>query len=105
MTHERRDVPGPTARPAPTAKRDLAVAYEIRVRGELGATWSDWFDGPVVADRDGGETVMSGDLDQAALHAVLRRIRDLGLPLISMRRIEPDRPALQESIESREDES
>ena len=93
MTHERRDGTG------------LSARYEIRVRGELGTAWSDWFARPIVTDRDGGDTVMTGDLDQAALHAVLRRIRDLGLPLISMRRIEPDRAAPTESIEPRKDES
>ncbi|HVA86290.1 MAG TPA: hypothetical protein VNF73_08255 [Candidatus Saccharimonadales bacterium] len=93
MTHQPRDASG------------LAARYEIRVRGELGTAWSDWFAGPVVADRDGGETLMTGDLDQAALHAVLRRIRDLGLPLVSMRRIEPDRAAPKESIGSLEDEA
>ncbi len=93
MTHERRDAAG------------LSARYEIRVRGELGTAWSDWFASPVVTDRDGGDTVMTGDLDQAALHAVLRRIRDLGLPLISMRQIEPERAAPTEPNESQEDES
>ena len=88
MTHEPRDASG------------LTVGYEIRVRGELGAAWSDWFAGLIVADRDNGETVMTGVLDQAALHAVLRRIRDLGLPLVSMRQIEPHRAVPEESIAS-----
>ncbi len=92
MTHERRDATG------------LSARYEIRVRGELGTAWSDWFAGRVVTDLDGGDTVITGDLDQAALHAVLRRIRDLGLPLVSMGRIEPDRAAPKESIELQEDE-
>jgi hypothetical protein len=93
MAHEQRDASGLTAR------------YEIRVRGELGPAWSDWFAGPVVVGRDRGETVMTGDLDQAALHAVLRRIRDLGLALISMRRVEPGPAAQNESIGSLEDET
>ncbi len=44
----------------------LSARYEIRVRGELGTAWSDWFAGPVVTGRDGGDTVMIGDLDRAA---------------------------------------
>lgn len=82
---------------------DLLAWYEIRVRGGLDAGWSDWFAGPVVAARDGGETVLTGMLDQAALHSVLRRIRDLGLPLISMQRVEPRRAAPNESKEPQED--
>lgn len=93
MTRERGDTTG------------LSARYEIRVRGELGTAWSDWFAGPVEPGGDGGDTVMTGDLDQAALHAVLRRIRDLGLPLISMRRIEPDRAAPTEPNETQEDGS
>lgn len=93
MDHEPRDTSGLTAR------------YEIRVRGELGSAWSDWFAGPVVTDADNGETVMTGVLDQAALHAVLRRIRDLGLPLVSMRQIEPHRAAPETSIGSKGDDA
>lgn len=91
MTHEDRREPG------------LTAGYEIRVRGELGTAWADWFAGPIVTCREGGETVLTGILDQAALHAVLRRIRDLGLPLISVRSTEPERTTSDESIESLED--
>jgi hypothetical protein len=90
------------------ARRDesgLTATYEICVRGELGGGWSDWFAGPVVTGRDGGETVITGVLDQAALHAVLRRIRDMALPLVSVRRIEPDGAARNKPIESKENES
>lgn len=93
MAHELQDESGLTTR------------FEIRVRGELGTDWSDWFAGPVVTAPDGGETVMTGTLDQAALHAVLRRIRDLGLPLISVQRIEPDRTTSDECIDSLEEEA
>ena len=66
--------------------------YEIRVQGELTARWSDWFAGLSVQTGD-GETVIVGPVDdQAALHGVLARIRDLGLPLLAVRAL--DDPAV-----------
>jgi hypothetical protein len=58
--------------------------YEIRVEGHLAADWSDWFEGLTVHQEADGETVLSGPLDQAALHGVLAKIRDLGLVLIAV---------------------
>jgi hypothetical protein len=58
--------------------------YEIRLAGHLSATWKTRFEGLSVQLDPGGETVLSGALDQAALHGVLVRIRDLGLKLISV---------------------
>ncbi|MBN1937817.1 MAG: hypothetical protein JW934_24375 [Anaerolineae bacterium] len=58
--------------------------YDIRVAGHLTADWSDWFEGVAVCREKSGETVLSGVLDQAALHGVLAKIRDLGLTLISV---------------------
>jgi hypothetical protein len=71
--------------PGPGCHR--AVCYQIRVRGELDPGWSDWFAGLRVA-AEGGDTVLVGRMDQAALHGALRRVRDLGLPLISVSRLE-----------------
>jgi hypothetical protein len=69
-----------------------ARIYEIRVRGVLDPQWSSWFDGLRVEDAGQGESVIVGPvIDQAALHGLLTRIRDLGLPLVSMRVIE-DQP-------------
>ena len=57
--------------------------YHIRIKGELDERWADWFEGFVVASREGGETLLSGAVvDQAALHGVLDRIHSLGLPLL-----------------------
>ena len=57
--------------------------YHIRVRGAVDKRWADWFGGFVIASRADGETLLTGPvLDQAALHGVLSRIRDLGLPLL-----------------------
>jgi hypothetical protein len=63
--------------------------YKIRVDGVLDSQWAAWFDGLQVSD-DGEETVISGPLaDQPALHGLLAKIRDLGLCLISVRRLDP----------------
>lgn len=58
--------------------------YEIRIAGHLSVTWKARFEGLCVRLDPGGETVLSGTLDQAALHGVLMRVRDLGLKLISV---------------------
>jgi hypothetical protein len=64
-----------------------SVFYRIRVEGHIGDSWSTWFEGMTIDHEESGETVLSGTLaDEAALHGVLMRIRDLGLPLIEVRR-------------------
>ena len=66
--------------------------YEIRIKGELDAVWSDWFADMAVETAVPGETLLRGSLpDQAALHGLLARIRDLGLPLLSVNKIENNR--------------
>jgi hypothetical protein len=63
------------------------VRYEIRVQGHLDADWSAWFAGLAITSLPGGETRLAGELaDEAALHGVLARVRDLGLPLLAVRR-------------------
>jgi hypothetical protein len=60
--------------------------YEIRLEGHLAAHWTGWFDGLTITLEDSGTTLLSGTLtDQAALYGLLRKVRDLGLPLISVR--------------------
>jgi hypothetical protein len=64
--------------------------YQIIVKGHLDSEWSDWFDGLTITLVDNGETILSGPVvDQTALHGVLIKIRDLGLPLLALNRIEP----------------
>jgi hypothetical protein len=63
--------------------------YEIRIVGHLSTTWKAHFEGLSMRHDPAGETVLSGTLDQAGLHGVLARIRDLGLKLVSVNRIEP----------------
>jgi hypothetical protein len=66
--------------------------YQIVVKGHLDSGWSEWFDGLTITLVDNGETVLSGPIvDQTALHGVLIKIRDLGLPLLSLTRIETGR--------------
>ncbi len=66
-----------------------AAQYEIRVQGELDARWQSWFEGMTITVAD-GETIIHGVLtDQAALHSVLAKTRDLGLPLIAVNAV-PD---------------
>jgi hypothetical protein len=69
----------------------MADDYTIRVRGHLDHSWSDWFDGLVIHNEANGDAVLVGLIaDQAALHGVLAKIRDLGLPLLAVLRIEPN---------------
>lgn len=59
--------------------------YEIRLKGHLNNRWAEWFEGLTITWEDSGETLLSGLVaDQAALHGLLRRVRDLGLPLLSV---------------------
>jgi hypothetical protein len=67
---------------------DRPAVYEIRVRGGLESRWSDWFDGLTITPQGEDETLLLGPIaDQAALHGLLAKIRDLGLPLVSVHRV------------------
>lgn len=69
---------------------DSASVYQIRIKGHLGTQWTDWFEGLTITLEDNGETLLTGTVvDQSALHGLLRKVRDLGMPLISVKRIEP----------------
>ncbi len=66
--------------------------YEIRIKGHLDAQWTTWFDGLTIALEENGDTLLSGPVgDQAALHGLLRKVRDLGMPLISVIHIQSNR--------------
>lgn len=86
-----------TGQETSTPDRPEGGRYEIRLTGHLEARWGAWFDGLSVRHAGDGTTVISGVIvDQAALHGVLQRVRDLGLPLVSVVRVAPDpsdRPA------------
>jgi hypothetical protein len=77
----------------PTGPKPLCGRYEIRFSGHLHSRWAGWFDGLTVTDERDGTTVVRGMLaDQAALHGLLRKLHDLGLPLLSVSRTGPDEP-------------
>ena len=69
---------------------DQPMVYQIRIKGHLGPQWADWFGGLSITLEDDGETLLTGPVvDQAALHGLLRKVRDLGTPLISAIRVKP----------------
>jgi hypothetical protein len=82
--------------PRSTSDRHEAGRYEIRLRGHLDTRWVAWFDGlSLTHDDDDGTTVILGTVaDQAALHGLLQKVRDIGLPLVSVTYLEPDRPEM-----------
>jgi hypothetical protein len=78
----------------PVGRSDGSARYEIRLQGRLDARWAVWFDGLAVTAADDGTTALRGPVvDQAALHGVLQKVRDLGLPLLSVTRLGPDQPS------------
>jgi hypothetical protein len=81
--------------------------YEIRLRGQLEQRWSEWFDGLTLTAGDDGTTTLRGPVvDQAALHGQLQRLRDLGLPLISVTQVQPEpAPHPAETDQHRGDQS
>jgi hypothetical protein len=68
--------------------------YEIRLQGHLAARWTNWFDGMTLTTHSDGTTVLEGAVvDQAALHGLLTKLRDLGLPLLSVTHLDADQQA------------
>jgi hypothetical protein len=66
------------------------VVYQIRIKGHLSREWTDWFEGMTITLEKDGNTLLTGSVvDQAALHGLLKKVRDLGLPLVSVSPIEP----------------
>lgn len=68
------------------------MVYHIRIKGHLDQQWQHWFEGLTITLEENGETLLAGPVvDQPALHSLLRKVRDLGLPLLSVTRAAPDR--------------
>ncbi len=74
--------------PKPNGSRLLV--YQLRLKGHLSQEWTDWFDGYDLILEENGDTLLTGPVaDQAALHGLLKKVRDLGMPLVSVNRVEP----------------
>ena len=67
------------------------VIYQIRVKSHLSSAWTDWFEGLTITQEEDGDTLLTGSvIDQAALHGLLKKVRDLGMPLLSVDNLKPD---------------
>ena len=68
---------------------DERTVYQIRIKGHLDSEWADWFGGLTITLEDNGNTLLTGPVvDQAALHGLLKKVRDLGMPLVSVNRVQ-----------------
>jgi hypothetical protein len=77
--------------PAPIKAHPEPELYEIRLKGHLDDRWAEWFEGLTITLAKDGDTLLTGPVvDQAALHGLLKKVRDMGLPLLSVNSIEPD---------------
>jgi hypothetical protein len=78
---------------APSDDQHEPGRYEIRLKGHLDGRWAAWFDGMCLHHESDGTTIIRGSvIDQAALHGLLRKVRDVGLPLVSVMHVECDQP-------------
>lgn len=75
----------------PAASSGEPAVYQIRVRGHLAKEWADWFEGMTITLEEDGNTLLTGAvIDQSALHGLLKRIRDVGMPLVSVVQVHTD---------------
>lgn len=77
----------------PKKETGSPYVYQIRIRGHLSDPWANWFEGLTIALEDDGDTLLTGPVvDQAALFGLLKKVRDLGMPLVSIHCVEPGNP-------------
>lgn len=70
------------------SKPNQPQVYQIRIKGHLDSQWTDWFEGMTITREDNGDTLLTGPvIDQAALYGLLKKVRDLGMPLVSINRV------------------
>ncbi len=82
----------------PTIESPEPSVYQIKLEGQLGQQWADWFDGANITPKETGDTVLTCTvMDQAALHGLLKKVRDLGMTLISVLRVKPGQGDASES--------
>ena len=75
----------------PKTDPDQLLVYQIKIKGQLDRRWIDWFGDVTIALEENGDTLLTCPvIDQAALHGLLKKVRDLGTPLLSVNRVEPD---------------
>jgi hypothetical protein len=76
--------------PHPKSNQSQPIVYEIKVEGHLSGQWTDWFGGVTITLEENGDTLLTGPVaDQAALFGLLKKVRDLGMQLVSVVRVEP----------------
>lgn len=84
----------------PKPEPSQTMTYQIRIIGHLDSRWADWFGGMTITLEDNGDTLLTGPvIDQAALYGLLKKIRDLGMPLVSLNRIESGQVDLKIGVE------
>ena len=78
-------------KPNPKTDPNEPAIYQVRIKGHLGREWTDWFEGLAIALEDNGDTLLTGlVVDQPALYGLLKKLRDLGMSLLSVNRVQPD---------------
>ena len=83
----------------PKTNPDKPMFYQIRLKGHLSPQWTDWFEGLTITLEENGETLLTGPVvDQAALFGLLRKVRDLGLPLLSVNRVESEQSEMSDVV-------
>ncbi len=83
---------------------DRPKIFQIRIKGHLGQQWAGWFDGLTIVLEEDGNTLISGPvIDQSALHGILKKIRDLGMPLLSINSVDPNQSTKADSDEVKGD--
>jgi len=76
---------------------DQPMIYQIRIKGHLSRQWADWFEGLTITLEEDSNTLLTGPvIDQAALHGLLKKVRDLGIPLLSVNRVKPSQSDTQD---------
>ncbi len=88
------------------SEKAQTMVYQIRIKGHLGREWTDWFEGLAITALDNGETLLTGPVvDQAALYGLLRKVRDVAMPLLSVIRVTPGQAEASDVNETHPDRS